>query len=268
MSVDHPTPRGDRAEKAQPHQDDRKSQPASGSTAGSSPGPDSEPALEPALEPGLEPGLEKDPPESIGEGSPTEVGPPNTTDAEDCDDGTLARRVAQGDQEAATILINRYQAMVRSFLRRTTGRADLADDLAQETFVRLLRYAHRFDPKYPMKRWLFTIARRLSINYARRADQRVVATEYLGMASKHPGPQEIVEKEDEQLMTRQLLNQAMEKLNETQRAVLVLFHQKEMSIQDVAEVMDMPTGTVKSHLHRARAALRKILEPQIEGIRS
>jgi RNA polymerase sigma-70 factor (ECF subfamily) len=246
MSVDQPTPRGDRARNARPHQDDQMPVGISG----------------------------PDPPESGSAPSKStpepETAPPNIggADAEECDDGTLAKRVAQGDQEAATILINRYQPMVRSFMRRTTGRADLADDLAQETFVRLLRYADRFDPKYPMKRWLFTIARRLSINYARRADQRVVATEYLGMASDHQGPQEKVEKEDQLLMTRQLLNQAMEKLNETQRAVLVLFHHKEMSIQDVAEVMDMPTGTVKSHLHRARAAMRKTLEPQIEGIRS
>jgi len=190
-----------------------------------------------------------------------------SADAE-LDDGTLAQRVAQGDQDAAAILIKRYEAMVRSFLRRTTGRADLADDLAQETFVRLLRYADRFNPRYPMKRWLLTIARRLSINYARRADQRVVATEYLGMATTDQGPDQEVAKADQLEMTRKLLNQAMEHLNETQRAVLVLFHQKEMSIQDVADVMDMPIGTVKSHLHRARAAMRKILEPKIEVIKS
>ena len=181
-------------------------------------------------------------------------------------DGVLAKRVAQGDQDAATILIERYQANVRSFLRKLCNNAELADDLSQDTFVRMLKHADRFDPKYPMRRWLLTIARRLLINYLRRADQRVHKTEYLGMQSKEQTPDEITAHEDQQSFNKSLLEKALLKLSESQRNVIVLFHQKEMSIQDVSEVLNMPTGTVKSHLHRARASLRKILEPQLEVI--
>src|SRR5437016_5467363 len=74
------------------------------------------------------------------------------------DDGELARLVTRGDRSAAAVLIDRHQPAVFGFLRKLTGRPDLAEDLAQDTFVRLLKNAHRYDPQYPMRRWLLTIA--------------------------------------------------------------------------------------------------------------
>ena len=178
-------------------------------------------------------------------------------------DGELARLVADGDSDAAAVLIRRYERLIRSFLRRITGRPELADDLAQDTFVRLLKNADRYDPKYPMRTWLMTIARRLSINYGRRSDQKVASTEYLGHQSDAQGPAQKAENEDATLAQRELLNQALQQLSESQRTCVVMFHQQELSIDQIAEVMDIPIGTVKSHLHRGRAAMRKFLEPLI-----
>jgi RNA polymerase sigma-70 factor, ECF subfamily len=179
-------------------------------------------------------------------------------------DGDLARLVADGDtrssQEAADVLIRRYQRLVRSFLLRITGRQDLADDLAQDTFVRLLKNAGRFDPKYPMRTWLMTIARRLSINYNRKADQRVGSTEYGGQQTNDHGPAQKAQAKDDNQSQRQMINQALQQLSESQRTCVTLFHQQEMSIEQIAEAIDIPVGTVKSHLHRGRAAMRKILE--------
>ncbi|MEX2216282.1 MAG: RNA polymerase sigma factor [Phycisphaeraceae bacterium] len=183
-------------------------------------------------------------------------------------DGELARLVADGDQAAASILIVRYERLVRSFLRKITGRPDLADDLAQDTFVRLLKNAGRFDPKYPMRTWLLTIARRLSINHSRRSDQKVMSTEYDGQHTQADGPGQKVEARDTQTATRKLLNEALKELSEPQRVAMVLFHEKEMSIEDVAAAMEMPVGTIKSHLHRARAAMRKLLGPKVEVMQS
>ncbi len=181
-------------------------------------------------------------------------------------DGDLARRAAKGDQQAASVLIIRYERLVRSFLRKITGKPDTADDLAQETFVRLLKHAGSYDEQYPMRTWLLTIARRLSINHSRRADQQVGSTEYDGHRSTFDGPAARVEADDMQQMNRRLLDDALARLSGSQREVIVLFHEQELSIEQVAQVMEMPVGTVKSHLHRARAAMRKILAPQFEGI--
>jgi RNA polymerase sigma-70 factor (ECF subfamily) len=183
-------------------------------------------------------------------------------------DGELARLAAAGDRQAAGTLIVRYERLVRSFLRKITGKPDTADDLAQETFVRLLKHADRYDEKYPMRTWLLTIARRLSINHSRRSDQQVVHTEYDGQHANGDGPMAQVEADDMKRVTRRMIDGALAQLSEPQREAVVLFHEQELSIEQVAEVMEMPVGTIKSHLHRARAAMRKILGPQLEVIES
>ena len=183
-------------------------------------------------------------------------------------DGDLARRAAAGDRTAASTLIIRYERLVRSFLRKITGKPDTADDLAQETFVRLLKHAGSYDEKYPMRTWLLTIARRLSINHSRKASERMGTTEYEGHRSTFDGPAQQVEADDMKRVTRTMLDGALAQLSESQREVIVLFHEQELSIEEVADVMEMPVGTIKSHLHRARAAMRKILAPQLEVIGS
>lgn len=181
-------------------------------------------------------------------------------------DGDLARLVAAGDQSAAAALVVRYERLVRSFLRKITGRPETADDLAQETFIRLLKHAGRYDEKYPMRTWLLTIARRLSINHCRRADERVGHTEYDGHRSTFDGPSARIEAQDMKRITREILDSAMGQLTGPQREAIVLFHEQDLSIEQVAQVMEVPVGTVKSHLHRARAAMRKLLGPRLEAV--
>lgn len=174
-------------------------------------------------------------------------------------DGDLARQVAAGDVRAAEALVRRHQRVVRSFLLRLCRRVDLADDLAQDTFVRALRHAGRFDDRHAMRTWLLTIARRLLINHARRADQRVEATEYAAAVSAEPGPEHDLLSREDQARMRARLDQALARLTEPQRTAVVLFHQQGLSLREVAQVMSLPEGTVKSHLHRGRAALRTLL---------
>jgi RNA polymerase sigma-70 factor, ECF subfamily len=181
------------------------------------------------------------------------------------DDGELARRVAAGDAQAAGELVHRYQASVRRFLRRLTGRDDLADDLAQDTFVRMLSYAGRYDPKYPMRTWLLTIARRLSINRGRRNGRVVLTDQFLGTQAVETAPDEQVIRADSQQALRIRLNDAMKELTDSQREALLLFHQQGLGVNEVAEVMGLPAGTVKSHLHRGRAAMRRILQQDGKG---
>lgn len=180
------------------------------------------------------------------------------------DDGQLARRVARGDRRAAEELINRHQPAVRLFLRRLTGRDDLADDLAQETFVRVLENAHRYDPQYPMRTWLFTMARRLTINRARKSDSKVVSTEFEGMRSGEADPADLAAQRDQAADLKARLNTALARLSEAQRCALVLVHQQGLSVEEAAAAMQMPVGTIKSHLHRGREVMRKLLSPELE----
>ncbi len=175
------------------------------------------------------------------------------------DDAALALRAAEGCREAAQALILRYQATVRAFLRRLTFDRDLADDLAQETFLRLLRHVGRYDSRYAMKTWLLTIARRLLINHLRRADRHNGTLPEQPLPAAGDGPLEQADAADQRRNIRRMLEHALAQLTEPQRQAILLFHQQEMSIQDAARVMGVPVGTVKSHLHRARHAMRRTL---------
>jgi RNA polymerase sigma-70 factor, ECF subfamily len=182
------------------------------------------------------------------------------------DDAVLAARVARGDRDAAAMLINRYQSAVRSFLRRLTGRDDLADDLAQETFLRLLRHARRYDPSYSMKTWLFTIARRLSLNHARRAGAAVAEMDGDRRTAGDPTPAQRAASRDGRDHLRKCLDAALAQVSEPQRLALVLVHQEGWSVEAAAQFMKMPPGTVKSHLYRGREAMRRVLGPQMEAV--
>ncbi len=191
---------------------------------------------------------------------------PPASEAPDAEstDGELAKRVAAGDREAAGMLVERYQRQVRRFLGRLVNRADLADDLAQETFVRMLRYADRYDPKYPMRTWLMTIARRLSINAAAKNKRVILGDSFDHNPSPHGSHEADVDRADHNRLLANRLQSAMTQLSDPQRQAIVLFHQQDLNVQEVAAVMGVPVGTVKSHLHRGRLAMRKILAPDPE----
>lgn len=178
-------------------------------------------------------------------------------------DGLLARRVAAGERQAAAVLIERYQGLVRSFLRKITGRHDLADDFAQETFLRMIRHAGSYDEQHPMARWLLTIARRLTINHVRKADQRVGSTDYQGLNDRTQPPDELAAQADQQQHQRRALDVAMQALSPVQRMVLMMFHHEGQSVEAIGEQLGMPGNTVKSHLHRARAVLRRQLTAEV-----
>ena len=179
------------------------------------------------------------------------------------EDGVLVRRAAEGDNEAASLLVDRYQATVRRFLFRLTGRRELADDLAQDTFIRMLRYADHYDPRRPLRTWLLTIARRLSINSGRRESRRKTVDDFSHLQSREADPAESAATVDSQTALRVELDHAMSQLTESQRQAVTLFHSQGLSVQEAAEVMGLPVGTVKSHLHRGRAAMRKLLEANL-----
>ncbi|MEX2671798.1 MAG: RNA polymerase sigma factor [Phycisphaeraceae bacterium] len=177
-------------------------------------------------------------------------------------DSELARRAGHGDRQAAGLLVERYQTMVRHFLRRLTRCSATADDLAQETFVRMLRYAGNYDDRYTMRTWLLTIARRLSINHGRTRGRTIGGDAWQsgdGAVSPVDDPGDRVADDEQNHQLRHALDAAIAELPNAQREAVLLFHQQGLSIRETADVMGVPTNTVKSHLHRGRAGLRAML---------
>lgn len=172
----------------------------------------------------------------------------------------LIAKAASGDRAAAERLVREHQGGLYSYILRLSGRPDIAEDVVQEAFIRALTHLDRFDTRFRFTTWLFTIARRVFLNICDRKSART------GYTSEHwddrPGatPGEIkVDSEGEATRVRDALQVALLELPQVQREVVVLFHQQGWPIAIVAEHLELPVGTVKSHLHRGRQKLREIL---------
>ena len=175
------------------------------------------------------------------------------------DEQRLIKRAAAGDRAGAEDLVKYHQRSLYAYMVRMSGRPDVAEDIVQEAFVRVLTNLDRFDPKFRFSTWLFTIARRLYINHAERK-RPMAAGELCGSwMGKGAAPEAPPEQDESGRAARDELQRGLMKLSIDQREVLVLFHQHEWPIWLIAEHLGMPEGTIKSHLHRGRQRLREVL---------
>ena len=170
------------------------------------------------------------------------------------------QRARRGDREAIAELIRSYQRPLEAFLFRLCGQSDLAEDIAQESFVRVIRSLDRFDERFRFSTWLFTIGKRLLVNHQQKmkptADSEIVefrAGEYSTPAS------ETIEAERTARVGK-LVEVALASLVSPQREIVLLFHQQGWSVQQISEELSMPEGTIKSHLFRARRRMLEAIE--------
>jgi len=176
------------------------------------------------------------------------------------DEHKLIRRANRGDKAAAGELIRAHQNSLYAYLLRLSGRPDVAEDIAQDAFVRVLTNLHRFDPRYRFSTWLFTIAKRLYVNANQKLKPRY-DSEIVGAARGNGSAPGASTTNDEIWgAARDTLQDALEQLNPEQRDIVLLFHQQGWPIAFIADHKDMPEGTVKSHLHRARSKMRRHIE--------
>lgn len=158
-------------------------------------------------------------------------------------DEALAARVADGDELALRELLRRYERPLAGFLHRQTGGRDV-EDLYQETWLRVVRHARRFDPGRRFSTWLFQIAVNLCRDWHRRPPPE--ASDTAG------GPSTTgLEGVDASLDAARLLAG----LPAPQREVVVLRYYQDLSEDEVATILDIPKGTVKSRLHQAIARM-------------
>jgi RNA polymerase sigma-70 factor (ECF subfamily) len=172
----------------------------------------------------------------------------------------LIRRTASGDRDAAGELIRGHQSSLYSYILRISGRSDVAEDVVQEAFVRVLANLDRFDSRFRFSTWLFTIARRVYFNMCEKkkpAPESEKIAEWTGCSQS---PDRGAEQEDTQEHFKTSIQSALMALPIDQREVVVLFHQHDWPIWLIAEHLQIPEGTVKSHLHRGRLRLRDALQ--------
>jgi len=189
-------------------------------------------------------------------------------------DVRLMLEVRNDNAAAFEELMLRYQSRVVTILEHLVGRRDMAEDLAQDVFLRVYRARKRYTPGAKFSTWLFTItnnvasnalrtlARRKEVNLNSRAgdSQSVPQLEAMVQAASGFMPARQLDKAE----MRDIIRVAMDSLNERQRMAVLLCKFEDMSYQDIAETMEMSPQAVKSLLSRARVALREVLEPYLD----
>lgn len=170
-------------------------------------------------------------------------------------DEALVQRALGGESRAFGALVTRYQRAAYSVAWSVIGRREDAEDAAQESFIVALERLEECRNPDRFGGWLMTIVRNRSRNLIRRESLRQTDEVPESTSSRRPGPDEVTESRE----LGELLEEAMAELPEVQREIVLLHDLEGWKHREIAERLDLPSGTVRSHLHFARKALRKTL---------
>jgi len=173
-------------------------------------------------------------------------------------DVELAERIAAGDSDAGKQLVRQYYPGLYRFLRQLTGRFDDAEDLAQLTLIRAHAACRRFDGRASFRTWLHRIAFHEFTRWRRRRRWN------LSLSSAPPQD----EKQYAKLVEADWLEKGLAKLPDGLRAAFLLHHVEELSIPEVALILGVPEGTVKSRLFHARKRLQVLLGEEANEVKN
>jgi RNA polymerase sigma-70 factor (ECF subfamily) len=173
----------------------------------------------------------------------------------------LIVQAQQGDRQAFGELVRSNREGVVNVVYRMCGDANLAQDAAQEAFIRAWKHLPSYRPRSPFRNWVYRIANNAALDVLRR-QRETVDVDALPLASSGAGPEATVEKEERAARVRQ----AVLELPEASRAVLVLREYEGLSYKEIADTLSIPVGTVMSRLNYARNRLRDLLASYLEDL--
>jgi RNA polymerase sigma-70 factor (ECF subfamily) len=189
--------------------------------------------------------------------------------ADPIDDKELVAQALKGDESAFGELLERFRRPVFSLIYRMIGDREQAEDLAQESFVKAFNNLDSYNPSYRFSSWLFKIANNHAIDHLRRARLSTVSihgSPHAATAEREEETRIVLEAQDEspeqEMLALELggeIEQAISQLRPDYRTAVILRHVENRPYEEIAEIMDVPIGTVKTFLHRARAELRQAL---------
>jgi RNA polymerase sigma-70 factor, ECF subfamily len=172
-------------------------------------------------------------------------------------DREIARRLKNREQEALGTLYDRYGRLAYSLILRVVKNSAVAEDLVQETFLRVWNRAHAFDEdKGALGPWVLTVARNRAIDYLRSVSGRMSQSMYELSGNEQQSMFGDLEKDVLNSDRARVLRAAFQKLNENQKTVLELAYFEGMSQSEMAEKMNQPLGTVKTWVRSGLQALR------------
>ncbi len=179
----------------------------------------------------------------------------------------LAQQALAGSADAFRGLVELYQRPILSFVSRMVADASVADDLAQDVFLRAWRHLGDYDPSRKFSSWLFKIAHNRTIDQLRRQKLRFTFSLDDRGEEGDESPREVAAPEEqtsplrhaESSELRRLVQESIAELRPTYREILLLRFEQDLQYDEIAEVLGIALGTVKVQLHRARKALAREL---------
>jgi RNA polymerase sigma-70 factor (ECF subfamily) len=193
------------------------------------------------------------------------------------DEAALIEQARAGDMSALSRLVSRYQDRIVNTCWRLCGNLDDAQELAQEAFLQATRHIGKFEQRAGFYTWLFRIAVNLSISHRRRSQRSPRLSLHMGdgaemaltPASAWPGGRSESDQDPAARLTAREVHERvmaeLDRLDEDHRSVLVLRDIEGLDYQQIAEVLELAVGTVKSRIHRARMEMRSRLR-EVVGV--
>jgi RNA polymerase sigma-70 factor (ECF subfamily) len=183
----------------------------------------------------------------------------------------VIERCKNGESAAFDELVSHFEKRMFNFAYRISGNYDEANDVAQEAFIRVFNSIKTFRGDANFSTWVYRIIRNVYLDERKKLKNYRLTSldDYIELdensVSKQiedegPGPEDIVEEHER----NQLLQHAIMSLPENQRIIVTLYHMQHQSYEEIADILSLPIGTVKSRLNRARLALADILQKHIE----
>ncbi|MEE8134123.1 MAG: sigma-70 family RNA polymerase sigma factor [Gemmatimonadales bacterium] len=177
----------------------------------------------------------------------------------------------EGHEMAYRELLRRYERPVFSIVYRMVRDRELAEDLTQDTFIKVLNALDRYNPDYKFSSWIFKIANNATIDHLRRKELNTLSLEGAPQATTQDRIEATAlqirssgESPLEELQARELgtqIEQAIAALRPEYQSCIILRHVEGRPYEEIAEILDLPLGTVKTYIHRARHELKHALSP-------
>jgi RNA polymerase sigma-70 factor (ECF subfamily) len=175
------------------------------------------------------------------------------------DELNLVAQAQQGDRSAFSELVRRHREGMVNIVYRMCGDTNLAEDAAQEAFIKAWQRLHQYKPHAPFKNWLYRIATNTALDAIRR-EKETLDLDMYPIASRSKGPEGMLEGKE----IGEQVKQAVLELPPASRMVLVLREYEGLSYREIADAAGIPIGTVMSRLNYARNQLRQSLAPLLE----
>ena len=179
-------------------------------------------------------------------------------------DAQLVARALHGSQDAYRDLVERHGRTVLNLVARMVREDGVAEELAQDAFVKAFSALPSFDPAYKFSNWILRIAHNTAIDYLRRARPDMVSFD--AESPGHGLTAALIDEKERSPLDRAVqrglredLEAALGRLRPEYRRLVIMRYLEDLSYEEIADILGLPLGTVKSHLHRARAALAVVM---------